>query len=184
MERDEDIVKVKDLMTRNIVSVSFETSVMEAARVMSMRDISSVLIKSGDEFVGILTDRDMINDVVAIGLNPKNIMAGEVMSKPLITISEDASVDEAAERMRDNKIRRLIVKSKRGIVGIISEFDLVRVEPELHFLIREHSRLEFHPSSSVEPREISFAGFCEDCDNYSEDLEKVNGRWICEECRT
>ena len=104
MERDESFIKVKDLMTRNIVSVSFETSVIEAARVMKMRDISSVLIKSGDEFVGILTDRDMINDILAVGLDPKDIMAGEVMSKPLITICEDASINEAAERMRDNKI--------------------------------------------------------------------------------
>ena len=184
MEQDEDPVRVKDLMTRSIVSVSFETSVMEAARIMMMKDISSILIKSGNEFVGIVTDRDIISLVVALGLDPKDILAGEIMSKPLITISEDASVDEAAEKMRDNKIRRLIVKGKRGIVGIISESDIVRVAPDLHFLIREHSRLELRPSSTLEPREISFAGFCEECENYSEDLENINGRWLCEECRT
>jgi CBS domain-containing protein len=175
---------VKDLMTRNIISVSFDTSVMETARIMSLRDVSSVLVKSEDEYVGIVTDRDVINDVVAIGLDPKVIKAGKIMSKPLITIGEDASIDEAAERMRDNKIRRLVVENKRDIVGIISEFDIVRVEPELHFLIREYSRLGFRPSYSVKSRERSFAGFCEECGNFSKDLVKVNGRWICVECRT
>jgi CBS domain-containing protein len=183
LEQDEEI-RIKELMTSNIISVSFDTSVMEAARIMSIRDISSVLIKSRGEFVGILTDRDVINDVVALGLDPKGIKVGEIMSKPLITISEDASVTEAAERMRDNKIRRLVVKNKMRINGIISEFDIVRVEPELHFLIREYSRLGFRPSYSIKSRERSYTGFCEECGNFSEDLEKVNGRWICIECRT
>jgi len=129
LEQDDDIIRVKDLMTSNIISVSFETSVMEAARVMMMRDISSVLIKSEDEYVGILTDRDIINNIVANGLDSKEIMAGEIMSKPLITISEDASIDQAAEKMRDNKIRRLVVERKSGIAGVISESDIVRVEP-------------------------------------------------------
>lgn len=183
MEHEEEIVKVMDLMTRNLVHISDETSIMEAAKIMSMKNISSLLIKTGNNFVGILTDRDIIRTVVALGLNSKDILAGEVMSKPLITINDDASVDEAAEKMRDNRIRRLIVKANKDIVGIISESDIIRVEPDLHFLIREHSRLELRPSTTIDPREISFAGFCEECENYSEDLENVDGRWLCEECR-
>lgn len=179
----DEIVKVKDLMTSNIVSVSPDTTVMEAAGLMASRDISSVLIKSGDEYIGIITDRDIIKDVVALGLNPKDIMAGEVMNAPLVIISEDVSVNEAAEMMRDNKIRRLLVRGEKGVSGIISEFDIVRIEPELHFLIREHSRLMFHPSDSVKRRDIHLAGFCEECGNYSEDLDKVNGKWVCMDCR-
>lgn len=182
LERDEEIVRVKDLMTRNIVSVSSETSVMEAARIMTTRDISSVLIKSGDDFTGILTDRDIMSKVVALGLDPNDIMAGEIMNSPLITISEDTSIDEAAEKMRDNRIRRLVVINKRGVIGIISESDIVRVEPELHLLIREHSRLELRPFSAIEEKK-SFGGFCEECGNYSEDVENISGRWLCEECR-
>jgi len=171
-------------MTRNIVSISSETSVMEVARMMTTRDISSILIKSGDYFVGILTDRDILSKMVALGLDPNDIMAGEIMSSPLITISEDASIDEAAKKMRENKIRRLVVINKRDIAGIISESDIVRVEPELHLLIREHSKLELRPSRDIEERKRIFAGFCEECDNYSEDLENINGRWLCDECRT
>ena len=179
----DEVVKVKDLMTRHIVSVSPKTSVMEAAGLMADRDISSVLIKSRDEYIGIITDRDIIKDVVALGLNAKNIMVREIMNDPLITISEEASVNEAAERMRDNKIRKLIVKGKKGVEGIISEFDIVRIEPELFFLVREHTRLMYNPSDSVTPRDIRLAGFCEECDNYSEDLDKVNGKWVCVDCR-
>jgi CBS-domain-containing membrane protein len=116
-------------------------------------------------------------------LNPKNVRAGEVMSSPLISISEQVSVQEAAEKMRDNKIRRLVVKNKGKVVGMISESDIVRVEPELHFLIRERSRLGVGKVRPLEPRGVVLEGFCEECENYSGDLIKVNGKWLCEECR-
>jgi CBS domain-containing protein len=184
VEKEEKAVRVKDLMTRNVISISVKKSVMEAASVMTEAGISAVLLKSGNEFTGVITDHDIISKVVALGLDPREVMAGEVMSSPLITISEEASVEEAAEKMRDNNIRRLIVKNKLRVAGIISESDLVRVAPELHFLIREHCRLEVRRPSVVETGEVGFAGFCEECGNYSEDLKNVNGRWFCEECIT
>jgi CBS domain-containing protein len=184
VEKEEKAVRVKDLMTRNVISISVKKSVMEAASVMTKAGVSAVLLKSGNEFAGVITDRDIISKVVALGLDPKEVMAGEVMSSPLITISEEASVEEAAEKMRDNNIRRLVVENKLRVAGIISESDLVRVAPELHFLIREHCRLEVRRPSVAEAGEVGFAGFCEECGNYSEDLKNVNGRWLCEECIT
>ena len=181
LERDEKIITVKDLMTQNIISILPETSVVEATRIMSARDISSILIKTGDDYVGIFTDRDVMRKVVASGLDPNDTVVREIMSSPLITISEDAGIEEAAEKMRDRKIRRLVVINEGAVVGIISESDIARVEPELHLLIREHSKLQLHPSSYTEDRK-GFAGFCEECNNYSS-LENVNGRWLCKECR-
>jgi len=181
LERDEKIITVKDLMTQNIISILPETSVVEATRIMSTRDISSILIKTGDDYIGIFTDRDVMRKVVASGLDPNDTVVREIMSSPLITISEDAGIQEAAEKMRDRKIRRLVVINEGAVVGIISESDIARVEPELHLLIREHSKLQLHPSSYTEDRK-SFVGFCEECNNYSS-LENVDGRWLCEECR-
>jgi signal-transduction protein with cAMP-binding, CBS, and nucleotidyltransferase domain len=178
-----DDLKVKDLMTKNVISLPMEKSVADIAVEMAKKDISAMLLKSEDKIVGILTDRDIIKKVIAQGLNPKNVRAGEVMNSPLISISENVSVQEAAEKMRDNKIRRLVVKNKGKVVGIISESDIVRVEPELHFIIREYSRLGLGKVSPLEPRGVVLEGYCEDCENYSEDLKKVNGKWLCEECR-
>ncbi|MFW6109089.1 MAG: cyclic nucleotide-binding/CBS domain-containing protein [archaeon] len=181
LERDEMIITVKDLMTENIISVSPETSVVEATKIMSARDISSILIKTEDKYIGIFTDRDVMRKVVASGLDPNNTMAREIMSSPLITISEDAGIEEAAEKMRDRKIRRLVVINEDTVKGIISETDIARVQPELHLLIREHTRLQLPTSSYTEDRE-RFEGFCEECGNYSS-LENINGRWLCKECR-
>jgi len=181
LERDEKIITVKDLMTQNIISILPETSVVEATRIMSTRDISSILIKTGDDYIGIFTDRDVMRKVVASGLDPNDTAVREIMSSPLITINEDAGIQEAAEKMRDRKIRRLVVINEGAVVGIISETDIARVEPELHLLIREHTRLQLPTSSYTEDKK-SFVGFCEECNNYSS-LENINGRWLCQECR-
>lgn len=170
-------------MTKNVIWLPMEKRIIDVAIEMARKDVSSILLKSGDEFVGILTDRDIMREVVAQGLSPKNVKAAEVMKSKLISISEDASVKEASEKMRDNKIRRLIVKNGERVVGIITESDIIRVEPELHFLIRERSRLGLSKIKPLELTGSTLYGYCEDCKNYSEDLRNVNGNWLCKECR-
>jgi len=113
--------------------------------------------------------------------DPRKVRVSEVMSSPLIAISEGASVEEAAEKMRNDKIRRLVVEENQKILGIIAEADMIRVAPELHFLIRERSKLEVQ-LIPTKPHGMTFAGFCEDCGNYSNDLRNVSGEWLCEEC--
>lgn len=179
VENDERIILVKDIMTRDVISVSPETSVVEASKIMVSRDISSLLVKDGDSYIGVFTDRDVMKMVVALGLDPAATMVREIMSSPLITIRMDAGVMEAAEKMRDEGIRRLIVNKGAGVVGIITESDIARIEPELHLLIREHSRLQLPPSIGEVGND--FFGYCEECRNYSV-LEKIGGRWLCDAC--
>jgi len=176
------VVKVRDLMTENIVSVDAEETVIQAARLMSEKELSSVLVKRQGELTGIITDRDIITKVVSKGLDPTKVRIGEVMTSPLMTISEDASVEEAAKNMAEHNIRRLVVERDHQKVGIIAESDMIRIEPELHFLIRERSKLEAKMTPN-EPRVVTLAGFCEECGNYSVRLRKVDSQWLDEDCR-
>jgi signal-transduction protein with cAMP-binding, CBS, and nucleotidyltransferase domain len=183
MGTDEVVVNVRSVMTRPLVAVEAEASIMDAANVMNERNISSVLVKAKEEYVGIITDRDIISKVVAKGADPRTVSARAIMSAPLITINAEASVEDAAEQMRVNTIRRLIVNENHRQIGIISESDIMRVDSELHFLIREHSKIDCRPSAT-DPQAILITGFCEDCGNYSRDLGNVSGTWLCEECRS
>lgn len=184
MKEEEPVLRVRDLMARNIITIQAEDSIIKAASVMDENGVSSVVVKEGNKFSGMITERNIISRVVSKGLDPKKIKVSEVMSTPLITISPDATIEEAARKMRDNKIRRLLVEENHQKIGIIAESDIVRVDPELHFLIREKSKLEAQFPSPTEPQEITFSGFCQDCGNYLDDLRNVNGRWLCEECRS
>jgi signal-transduction protein with cAMP-binding, CBS, and nucleotidyltransferase domain len=182
MERKEAVLKVRDVMTANPVAVKAGASVIDAARLMTVREISSILVKEDNEFVGIMTDRDIVDRVVSQGRDPGTVKVSEVMSASLLSISAEASVEEAAEKMRSNRIRRLVVEENHHKTGIIAESDMVRIAPELHFLIRERSKLDVQ-LNPTEPQAVIFAGFCEECRNYLDNLSNVNGKWLCEECR-
>ena len=180
MQKEGLMPKVKNLMTRNLAFVMADESVMEAARLMGERRISSVLVKRG-ELLGILTDRDIIDRVVSKGLDSRKIKVSEVMSSPVITISGEETVEQAAKMMREKSIRRLVVEKDHDKVGIIAESDIIRVYPELHFLIREQTKLEAK-QARTQPREILLTGTCDECENYSNELKNINGRWLCEDC--
>lgn len=169
-------------MTRNLISVVEKATVKEAAELMSEKNVSSVLVERAGDFQGILTDRDIVSRIVSKGLDPKQVRVSEVMSSPLVTISVEQTIEQAAQRMREKGIRRLVVESTGRRVGVIAESDIIRVNPELHFLIREQSKLEAILAPK-EPERVALAGFCEECENYSGSLLNRTGIWLCEDCR-
>ncbi len=116
----EDSTLVKSWM-RSKTTVTSEASIVEVAEVMTSRDVGSVLVTVKGKEMGILTERDLTRKVVAKGLDPKSMIAREVMSSPLLTISQDAPLREAAETMSKMRVRRLPVVDEKGkVVGIIS----------------------------------------------------------------
>jgi len=116
----EDSTLVKNWM-RSKTTVTSEASIVEVAEVMTSRDVGSVLVTVKGKEMGILTERDLTRKVVAKGLDSKSALAREVMSSPLLTISQDAPLSEAAEAMSKMRVRRLPVVDEKGkVVGIIS----------------------------------------------------------------
>jgi CBS domain-containing protein len=174
-------VRVGDIMTSSLIFVDGEESAMKVAQVMEQKKVSGVLVKTEGKYSGIITDHDLIIRIVSKGLNPREIKVEAVMSSPLITIDEDETIDQAAEKMRGSGVRRLVATQSDRVVGVVAESDLIRIEPQLHFLIRERSKLEA-TLTPEEPREIVLAGFCEECGNYSKRLKNVDGAWLCGEC--
>ncbi len=172
-------LRVGDAMTRGVIYVRPDDNVQRAAEIMKKNDIDSVIVMEKDNGIGIVTDRDIIAKIVAEGKDPRKVTVAEIMTSPVITINPEADIDDAARKMRDKNIRRLIVTKDNRIIGILSEFDLIRVEPALHLLIMEHSKWDIvdipTPSSAI-------TGICEVCDNYSEDLRNISGRLLCDEC--
>jgi isocitrate dehydrogenase len=116
---------VGDIMTPVPVSVSPDTSVSEAVRLMRSRGISSVLVTPDEEGRwGIMTQRDVISRIVFGNRSPERVMAGEISSKPLVTVPLDMSLRDCSERMIDSNIRRVVVEQGETPVGIVSDTDL------------------------------------------------------------
>ena len=114
-------MKVKDIMTKDVISCDINSSLKDAALLMLNYDIGFLPIKNEKKVIGCITDRD----IVIYGVANENKKIEEIMQKNLITIDEEDNITEAIESMKKNKIRRLIVKNQKKLTGIISLADIV-----------------------------------------------------------
>ncbi|WP_305043799.1 CBS domain-containing protein, partial [Geoalkalibacter sp.] len=98
---------VKDFCQKNVVTCSAEQPLVDVAGVMREKNISSVVVCADGSPIGILTDRDLRNKVVARGANPRDLLVSAVMNSPLIVVNEDDYLFEALYRMTRNGIHRV-----------------------------------------------------------------------------
>ncbi|HMW17975.1 MAG TPA: DUF294 nucleotidyltransferase-like domain-containing protein [Accumulibacter sp.] len=120
---------VKDYCQRTVVSCGPDDSLVKIAGTMRQRNISSVLVNDGKVPIGIFTDRDLRNKVIAAGLDPATLTVRSIMHCPLSTISEHAPLYEALYRMSREGIHRLAVVDGKGqLTGIITDGDILRLQ--------------------------------------------------------
>jgi len=119
-------------MTTSVVYLPSETTLAEAARTMREQDIGDVVVADGPSLTGLVTDRDIVVRAVAERFDPASTTIGEIVSKDLVTVRPDDSIQAAALLMRDNAIRRVLVcDDEKGLVGIVSIGDLAeQIDPE------------------------------------------------------
>lgn len=118
-------VIVRDVMSKDVKVVGPDSSVKEVVAAMNRFNIGSIVVVEGDRPVGVISERDILRRVVEPSLAPATLTARQVMTSPVITISETATVDEAAKLMAKKKVRKLPVKSKEKLVGIVTFTDIV-----------------------------------------------------------
>jgi len=121
---DYSSIKVQDIMTRALITVNPSTTALQVAKMMEQGGIGAVIVKDGDNLVGIVTDRDYATKVAANNL-PFDTTVEKIMSSPLITINQGEPISAAAETMASKKIRKLAVSDNGNITGIITSTDLV-----------------------------------------------------------
>ena len=177
---------VKDVMSSPAVTVPEDTTIDKTAQHMSNDKIGCIIVTSKNgKALGIITESDLVRRVLAKNIQPSKLTAKEVMSTPLITVDPDEMLTETARRMSKLNVRRFGVIYKGNLVGIISSRDILAVTPELLENMQEKARIERETEVEEESSEESpEAGYCERCGSWSEDLEEVDGIYLCEECRT
>jgi CBS domain-containing protein len=119
--------RVRDLVARALVTTAPGASVAEAAATMSRAGVSSVLVVEGGAIVGIVTDRDLRNRVLAAGRGAESPIR-DVMTSPAVTLRADAPVFEALLEMVSRGIHHLPLVDGREAVGMVSTTDLVRLQ--------------------------------------------------------
>jgi CBS domain-containing protein len=115
-------------MTKSIVMIEESVSVAEAIETMTEKKVSSLIVNrlNEDDSYGIITRRDVVNKIVAKGLNPQRIKVTDVMTKPLLTISPNLPIKHIAKLMVHTGVRRMPVFDGHQIIGIVSNSDIFK----------------------------------------------------------
>jgi CBS domain-containing protein len=128
-------MQVKEIMTREVKTVSPSDTIEKAAQIMKSIDCGSVPVVEGDRVVAMLTDRDIVVKAVAQGKSPE-FAVKTCMTAPVVTIRADTEAQTAADMMADNQVRRLPVIENNKLVGILAIGDLARK----HIFVSESGR--------------------------------------------
>ena len=173
-------VFVRDIMSRPPIIAKESDTAMTAAKLMMKHDVGCIIVvdKAGKPS-GIITERDIVERVASKNLVPSDVKVTDAMSKPIIGVPPSTRVNDAAKQMNQSKIRRLAVIDGGKLVGILTMKDILEVTPALIDLISEKSRV----SGLESPRsKSSLAGYCDNCETWSEDLVQKEGVFLCREC--
>lgn len=120
-----------------LVVAASNLTVTDAAKVMLESRVNSVLVFEDDKVIGIVTNKDFLDDVVAKGLDPTKIQIKEITHSPLITIHKDSKIGEALNLMKKHNIRRLIVKDDTRTIGTLSQKKIIGNERDQAVLLPE-----------------------------------------------
>lgn len=123
---------VGEIMNKQVKTCRPDDTVRDAAQQMSKWHIGSLVVVDGPGLViGIVTERDILSEVVAEGLRSNDVKVKDIMTKQVIEIEKKATLEDAAEIMTEHKIKKLPVVEKGRLVGIVTATDLVMYERSL-----------------------------------------------------
>ena len=137
------IKRVEDYMTKEVVFANLTDALQLAATKMAERDIGSIVIVQEGKPIGIVTERDFVRRVAALGKDSRTLTVADIMSTPLVTVGPECDINSAAKIMTDNNIKRLPVVEGERLVGIITSFDIAKVMAEEAHPLLQTPRLWF-----------------------------------------
>jgi CBS domain-containing protein len=124
-------VLVRDIMTKDVKVVRNDTSVHEVVATMSKFDVDAVLVVQSGKPTGIITTRDVLVRAVEHGMPLGSLIARMIYTNPLVTIDEEATVEEATKLMKRWRIKHLPVTKNDKLVGMLSYTDIVFAVPAM-----------------------------------------------------
>ncbi|MCK4714289.1 MAG: CBS domain-containing protein [Candidatus Aenigmarchaeota archaeon] len=175
------MVKVKDIMKKNVVTADPGLNMADVAKIMTNNRVGSVVVMKREMPTGIVTESDIVT-MVANGKNLKSVRVKDVPKRRrgFVYAGPNESVQAVTRKMIKNGVKRIPIIEKGRLLGMVSDKEILIVSPEMINILSE--KLKMRVERVADPtREIS--GICENCEAYSDHLVNQNGRWICESCK-
>lgn len=137
---------VVDAMTRKPVSTGPDTTIRDAAELMERHDVHSIVVKKGDELIGIVAETDLVRRGILEGCDPLTTQVRLVMTSDIVTCTPSMDLFDVVQLMRDTNVRTVPVIDEGTMVGYITAKDILKLQPDLFqnfvetFDLREEER--------------------------------------------
>ncbi len=173
------MVSVERIMKRFVVTADPDITLADAAKIMTANRVGSIMVMKGSAPVNMVTNDDIVS-AVAKGKNPGKVKLKDIPKKRLVTVAPEDKIHKVAQLMIKTGFKRIPVMKNGKLYGIVSEKEIILVQPQLLDILSEKLKMRIE---KVSPREGTISGICEMCEGYSDDLKSVGDKWLCESCR-
>jgi len=143
-------MQVREIMTKNVIIINSNESVLEACKKYSSNKVGSLVVMDNNITVGIVTEHDIIESMILVSGNPKTTKVRDIMTPRIKTVHALDSIEKVSEVMEKNNIKKLPVVLNNEIVGIVTETDLSRTIYAFSIAIDELTQLYYDSKDSME----------------------------------
>ncbi len=123
-------MNVKEVMTKDLITLEPDASILDAAQLMKKFNVGTILIAQNDKLTGILTDRDIVLRLIAENIDCQDAKLKDFMSQSPVSVSSNEDIKFVADMMAEHQIKRLPITENNKLVGIVTLGDLSMVAPE------------------------------------------------------
>ena len=118
------MAQIRDIMEKNVVTIEHDKTALDAARLISEKDVSFLVILNDDTPVGVLSESDFVKRLAADDKKASDVIISEIMSSNFRWVEPETELEDAIQKMLNNNIRRLVILDNHKLVGVITQTDL------------------------------------------------------------
>ena len=119
------MVQVRDIMQKNVITLEYNKTALEAAQLISKKGTSFLVIVKDGKPIGVVTEKDFLQKITSEDKQASKILLKDIMSYKFRWVEPSTDIEDAVQKMLNNNIRRLLVLENENLVGVITQTDLV-----------------------------------------------------------
>ena len=116
--------QIRDIMEKNVVTIEDDKTALDAAQLISEKDVSFLVIMKNNIPIGVLSESDFVKRLAADDKKASEVIVSEIMSSNFRWVEPETEIEDAIQKMHNNNIRRLVILDNSKLVGVITQTDL------------------------------------------------------------
>jgi len=118
------MAQIRDIMEKNVVTIEDDKTALDAAHLISEKDVSFLVIMKNNIPVGVLSESDFVKRLAADDKKASEVIVSEIMSSNFRWVEPETEIEDAIQKMLNNNIRRLVILDNNKLAGVITQTDL------------------------------------------------------------